>query len=192
MRDIEALLCERGVVVSHESIRAWGDKFGPHFADQAQGRAPASWPYLVSLRGQTCWLWRAVDEHGTELDVLLQKRRDIAAAQRVFERLLAGHSVPRKVVTDKLFSYAIAKSRIPTLSGVKHVFVKAAARVNNWAENSHRPTREHERRMRGFRDPARTQRFLSCFGPIRQHFALKHHLLRASLYRKQLATRVTA
>jgi putative transposase len=69
------------------------------------------------------------------------------------------------------------------------VFVKAAARVNNRAENSHQPTRERERRMRGFRDPKRTQAFLSSFGLIRQHFALKRHLLRASLYRKQLTSR---
>ena len=78
------------------------------------------------------------------------------------------------------------------MAGVKHVFVKRLPRVNNRAENSHQPTRERERRMRGFRDPARTQCFLSCFGPIRQHFALKRHLLRASLYRKQLAARFTA
>jgi putative transposase len=72
------------------------------------------------------------------------------------------------------------------------VFVKAAARVNNRAENSHQPTRERERRMRGFREPKRTQKFLSCFGPIRQDFAFKRHLLRASLYRKQLAARFVA
>jgi putative transposase len=75
---------------------------------------------------------------------------------------------------------------------VKHLFVKALARVNNRAENSHQPTREREHRMRGFRDPKRTQRSLSCFGLIRQHFALKRHLLRASLYRKQLAARFVA
>jgi len=75
---------------------------------------------------------------------------------------------------------------------VRHVFVKACARVNNRAENSHRPTRERERRMRGFRRPERTQSFLSSFGPIRQHFALKRHLLRASLYRKQLAAQFEA
>jgi putative transposase len=75
---------------------------------------------------------------------------------------------------------------------VKHVFVKAAARLNNRAENSHQPIRERERRMRGFRDPKRTQAFLSCFGSIRQHFALKRHLLRASLYREHLAARFVA
>jgi transposase-like protein len=61
-----------------------------------------------------------------------------------------------------------------------------AGRLNNRAENSYQPTRERERRMRGFREPKRTQKFLSCFGPIRQHFALKRHLLRASLHRNNL------
>jgi putative transposase len=89
-------------------------------------------------------------------------------------------------VTDQLRSYPAAKAEIPELANVKHVFVKAAARPNNRAENSHPPTRERERRMRGFRDPECTEKFLSCFGLIRQHFALKRHLLRASVYRKQL------
>ena len=75
---------------------------------------------------------------------------------------------------------------------MKPVFVKAATLLNNRAENSHQPTRKRERRMRGFRDPKRTQQFLSCFGPIRQHFALKRHLLRASLHRNQLASRFAA
>ena len=75
---------------------------------------------------------------------------------------------------------------------MKHVFIKTSARVNNRGENSHQPTRERERRMRGFRDPERTQAFLSSFGPIRQHFAQKRHLLRASVYRKQLGARFVA
>lgn len=142
---------------------------------------------VVSLRGEPYLLWRAVDEHGAELDILLQKRRDKAAAKRFFERVLSAYPAPRKIVTDRLRSYPAAKADIPALAKVKHVFVKAAARLNNRAENSHQPTRERERRMRGFRLPARTPAFLSRFGPIRQHFALKRHLLRASLYRKQLA-----
>lgn len=108
-------------------------------------------------------------------------RRDKAAAKRFFNRVLRSAPVPRKIVTDQLRSYPAAKAEIPALAGVKHVFVKAAARVNNRAENSHQPTRERERHMRGFRDPKRTQDFLSSFGPIRQHLALKRHLLRASL-----------
>jgi len=107
-----------------------------------------------------------------------------------FKRVLRSSPVPRKIITDQLRSYPAAKAEIPELANVKHVFVKAAARLNNRAENrSHQPTRERERRMRGFRDPKRTQTFLSSFGPIRQHFALKRHLLRASLYRRQLAAR---
>jgi putative transposase len=123
---------------------------------------------------------------------LVQKRRDKAAAKRFFKRVLRSSPVPRKIVTDQLRSYPAAKAEIPELASVKHVFVKAAARLNNRAENSHQATRERERRMRGFRNLKRTQQFLSCFGPIRQHFALKRHLLSASLYRKQLAARFVA
>ncbi|MPW11849.1 DDE-type integrase/transposase/recombinase, partial [Paraburkholderia sp. CNPSo 3155] len=99
---------------------------------------------------------------------------------------------PRRIVTDQLRSYPAAKAEIPELANVTHVFVKASARVNNRAENSHQPTRERERRMRGFRLPERTQAFLSNFGPIRQHFALKRHRLRASRYRQQLVLRFAA
>jgi hypothetical protein len=123
---------------------------------------------------------------------LVQKRRDKAAAKRFFKRVLRSSPVPRKIVTDQLRSYPAAKAEIQELASVKHVFVKAAARLNNRAENSHQATRERERRMRGFRNLKRTQQFLSCFGPIRQHFALKRHLLSASLYRKQLAARFVA
>ena len=90
---------------------------------------------------------------------------------------------------DQLRSYPAAKADIPELASVKHVFVKAAARVDNRADNSRQPTRERERRLRGFRNCKRTQAFLSCFGPIRQHLALERHLLRASLYRRHLAAR---
>ncbi|VVE85872.1 transposase [Pandoraea sputorum] len=109
---------------------------------------------FVSLRGEPYLLWRAVDEHGAELDILLQKRRDTAAAKRFFKRVLRSNPVPHKIVTDRLRSYAAAKAELPALAAGKHVFVKAAARVNNRAENSHQPTRERERRMQGFRNPA--------------------------------------
>jgi putative transposase len=138
-------------------------------------------------------LWRAVDQHGAELDIPLQKRRGKATAKRFFKHVPAAcPDAPRRIVTDQLRSYPAVKAEIPELANVKHVFVKASARVNSRAENSHQPTRDRERRMRGFRDPDRTQAFLSSFGPIRQHFALKRHLLRASLYRKQFAARFAA
>ncbi len=133
-------------------------------------------------------LWRAVDEHGTELDVLVQKRRDKAAAKRFFQRVLRSNPVPRGIVTDQLRSYPAAKSEIPELAHVKHVFVKAVARVNNRAENSHQPTRRRERQMLGFRD-ARREAFLSRFGPIRQHFALPGYRMKAASHRAALQER---
>ncbi|MCM2495956.1 IS6 family transposase [Burkholderia glumae] len=195
LRDIEELLFERGVSVSYETIRRWCDKFGPAFACRVKvaRRKPGRTRHLdemfVYLRGEPWLLWRAVDERGTELDILLQKQRDKAAAKRFFQRVLRSFTAPRKIVTDPLRGYPAAKAGIPELAHVKHVFVKAAARVNNRAENSHQPTCERGRRMRGFRAPTRTQAFLESFGLIRQHFALKRHLLRASLYRKHLAVR---
>jgi putative transposase len=146
----------------------------------------------VTLHGDPYMLWRAVDEHGAELDILLQKRRDKDAAERFFKRVLRSHPVPRKIVTDQLRSYAAAKAEIPELASVKHVFVKAAARLNNRAENSHQPTRRRERQMQGFRDPRRTQRFLSSFGPIRQHFALPRHRMNAACHRTELKARLLA
>jgi putative transposase len=113
-------------------------------------------------------------------------------SQTFLQACAALSPLPRNIVTDQLRSYPAAKAEIPTLASVKHAFVKAAARPNNRAESGHQPTREHEHRMRGFCDPKRTQEFLSCFGPIRQHFAPKRHLLRALLYRKQLAARFVA
>jgi putative transposase len=135
LRDVEELLLERGVVVTYETIRCWCDKFGAEFAQCAKAarRKPGNTWHLdemfVTLRGEPYLLWRAVDEHGAELDVLVQKRRDKAAAKRFFRRVLRSNPVPRKIVTDQLRSYPAAKADIPELAHVKHVFVKAAARV---------------------------------------------------------------
>ncbi len=196
LREVEELLLERGVCVTYESIRNWCDRFGAQFARCAKavrGRPGSTWHVdegFLKLQGEPYVLWRAVDEHGTELDVLLQKRRDKAAAKRFFKRVLRSNPVPTKIVTDQLRSYPAAKAEVPELAGVKHVFVKASARVNNRAENSHQPTRRRERQMQGFRDPRRTQAFLSRFGPIRQHFALPRHRMSAACHRAQLEDRL--
>jgi putative transposase len=196
LRDVEELLLERGVVVTYETIRCWCDKFGAEFTRCAKAARPTPgriWhldEMFVTLRGEPYLLWRAVDELGAELDVLVQKRRDKAAAKRFFRKVLRSNPVPRKIVTDQLRSYPAAKADIPELAHVKHVFVKAAARVNNRAENSHQPTRRRERQMRGFRDARRTQAFLSCFGPIRQHFALPRHQMNAACHRATLRERL--
>ena len=147
----------------------------------------------MTLRGKRCLLWRAVDQDGAELDILLQKHRDKAAAKRFFVHILASSAeAPRTIVTDKPRSYPAAEAEIPESVHVRNVFVEASVRINNRAENSHKPTRERARRMRGFRDAKRTPAFLSNFGPIRQRFTLKPNLLRASLYYEQLSARFAA
>src|ERR1700709_1450758 len=137
LRDIEELLFESGVMLTNGTIRCWCDKFGKGFAHRVKagrGKPCESWELehrFVTLRGEPYLLWRAVDEHGAELDVLIQKRRDTAAAKRFFRRVLRSNPVPRKIVTDQLRSYPAAKAEIPELANVKHVFVKAAARLNH-------------------------------------------------------------
>lgn len=187
------------MIVSYETIRRWGDKFGQEFAHRVKQarQAPGTIWHLdevfVKIDGDPYLLWRAVDQHGAELDILLQKRRDTAAAKRFFQRLLDQYpNGPRKIITDQLRSYPAAKAELPALAGAKHVFVRAAARVNDRAKNSHQPTRERERRMKGFRSVKRTQHFLSSFGPIRQHSAVNRQRLAAKQHRLELTKRFTA
>ncbi|WP_122879693.1 IS6 family transposase, partial [Burkholderia pseudomallei] len=125
LRDIEELLFERGVIVSYETIRRWCDKFGATFARRVKAarRKPGRTWHLdemfVNLRGEPWLLWRAVDEHGAELDILLQKRRDKAAAKRFFQRVLRSCPASCNIVTDQLRSYPAAKAGIPELANVK-------------------------------------------------------------------------
>ncbi len=122
--------------------------------------------------------------------MLGQKRRDKAAAKRHFRRVLRLNPLPRSIVTDRLRSFPVEKAEFPELTQVKHVFVKAAVRVNNRAANSHHPTGRRERHMFGFLD-ARTQALLSCFGPIPQHFALPRHQMNAAYHRAVIKKRIT-
>src|SRR5262245_35671159 len=118
-RDVEELLAERGVTVSYEAVRQWCLKFGPTFSKQLrprQGRPGDSW-YLdevfVTIRGERHYLWRAVDQEGDVLDILVQPHRDQRAAQRFFRKLLKGlHYVPRLIVTDRLGSYGAARREL--------------------------------------------------------------------------------
>lgn len=134
--------------------------------------------------GKPAYLWRAVDEHGQVLDILVQEHRDTGAAERFFRRLL-GHcgEPPATIVTDGLASYGAAKARVPELAGVEHLRVRAAARVNNRVEQSHQPTRLRERQMRRFKSVASAQRFLAAFTRFCNHFRPRRHLLTAAAYR---------
>jgi putative transposase len=142
-RDIEDLLAERGIMVSHESIRLWCIKFGATFATRLkrnhQGYGDTFYidEVFVKVHGKQHFLWRAVDQDGEVVDVYLQARRDGAAARRFFRRLLQSHGgEPRKIVTDKLRSYPVAHREV--IPEAIHVTEQYA---NNRAEQSHEATR---------------------------------------------------
>ena len=115
----------------------------------------------------------------------MQARRNKATARKFFRKLLQGQGdLPRRIVTDKLGSYAAAKAEV--MLSVEHVRDKGA---NNRAENSHQPTRERERRRRRFKSPGEAQRFLSTFSVIDNHFRPSRHLLKAVHFREFMERR---
>jgi putative transposase len=119
---------------------------------------------FVKINGTTHYLWRAVDQHGDVLDILVQSRRNAVVAKRFFRKLLTGlRYVPCVLVTDKLASYQVAHREL--LPSVTHHRPKY---LNNRAENSHQPTRIRERAMNRFASPRQAQRFLFAFSHIRQ------------------------
>ncbi len=199
-RDVEELLAERGVQVSYETVRRWVAKFGAQYAEELRRRAPKAgrtWhldEMGVRVGGRLYWLWRAVDEHGQTLDVLLQERRDTEAAERFFRRLLtaAGGVPPVRITTDRLGSYAAAKARLPELVDVEHLQVRSARRCNNRVEQAHQPTRVRECVMRRFRSAASAQRFLDAFSRVGSLFRPRRHLLSAGAYRATMRERVAA
>ena len=147
------LLAERGIVVSYESIRQWCNRFGPKYTrnlTKRRGRLGDTW-YLdevfVTIRGERHYLWRAVDQDGDTIDILVQKRRNKRAAKCFFRKLLKGQCAsPRQIVTDKLKIYSAAHREVmPT---VPHCTDQYA---NNRAELSHQPTRLRERQLRRFK-----------------------------------------
>jgi putative transposase len=130
-------------------------------------------------------LWRAVDQDGNVLDILVQSRRNKQAAKKFFRKLLKGLTyVPRVIITDKLKSYGAAKREI--LPGVEH---RQHRYLNNRAENSHQPTRQRERCLQGFKSPGHAQRFLAAYGPIAQHVRPRRHRVSASAYRQKVRQR---
>ncbi len=185
-RDVEELLAERGVIVTYETVRQWCQKFGQTYANALRRRRarPGNKWYLdevfVLINGVQQYLWRAVDQDGNVLDILVQRRRDTRAAVKFLRKLLKGLAyVPRVLITDKLPSYGAAKRDV--LPSVAH---RQHKRLNNRAENSHRPTRERERRMRRFKSAGHVQRFLAAYRPIASHFRPRRHRLTAAIYRE--------
>ena len=189
LRDVELVLAERGITVAHESIRRWCLKFGSEFAAGLRRRGPRpgdTWhldEVFLRIDGALHHLWRAVDQRGVVLDILVQERRNATAAKRVFKRLLRGLKYkPRRIVTDGLRSYGVAKREV--LPDVRH---RTSRHLNNRAENSHRPTRRRERRMQRFKSPGQARRFLSAHAMIYGRFRPRRHRMTAAQYRRARA-----
>jgi putative transposase len=190
-RDIEDLLAERGIVVSYESIRLWCIKFGPRYARRLklrhQGYGDTFYigdsfyidEVFVKIRGKQHYLWRAVDQDGEVVDVLLQARRNGKAAKRFLKRLLKTHCrEPRKIVTDKLGSYGVAHREL-----IPDTIHDTSQYANNRAEVSHQPTRVRERGMRRFKSLRQAQRFLGVHSDVHNLFNLGRHLVSAKQHR---------
>src|SRR3954447_15546678 len=185
LRMVEELLAARGIIVSHETVRQWALKFGQAFANRIRRRLPCAadkWhldEIVLKIAGKRHWLWRAVEQTGVVLDVLVQRRRDKQAARRLLRKLLKRQMrPPRVMITDKLASYGAAKREI--VPGVEHRQHKG---LNNRAENSHQPTRRRERQMKRFKSAGQAQRFLSAHDQINNLFYLRRDHLPAAQYR---------
>ena len=184
-RDVEDLLAERGIMVSYESIRRWCLKFGPGYRralKRHEGRLGDDWfvdDVFISISGQQFYLWRAVDQDGDGLDILVQHRRSRVAGERFFRKVLAGQGAePRRAVTDGLRSY------VPAIRTVLPSTIHDPARyANNRAENSHQHTRRQERQMQKSKSPRHAQRFLGFHARVGNLFRYDRHLVTAAHHR---------
>lgn len=178
-RDVEDLLAERRIDVSYETIRRWVKKFGRSYARRLQSYRPkpsSTWhidEVFLKIGGKQFYLWRAVDDEGEVLDILLQSRRNKAAAIKFLRRIIKRRqATPDVIVTDKWRPSMSAVRDV--LSGTRHVVGK---RLNNRAENSHQPTRRRERKQQRFKSAKSAQRFLSTFTAFYNHFYIQRHLI---------------
>ena len=176
LRNVEDLLAERGIDISHETVRLWWNRFGPLFAAEIRKKRVAhlrhfpQWrwhldEFFVKITGKLCYLWRAVDHEGEVLETVVTAKRDKAAALKFLKRIMKKYGQPRSVVTDGHCSYPAAMKEIGNVD--RH---EVGRRLNNRAENSHQPFRRRERAMQRFRSAKTLQKFSSIHAQFHNHF----------------------
>jgi putative transposase len=189
LRNVEDLLAERGIDISHETVRFWWNRFGPMFAAEirkkriARMRGYPQWRWhldeaFVKVNGKLRYLWRAVDHEGEVLETVVTARRDRAAALKFLKRIMKKYGRPKSVVTDGLCSYSAAMKEVG-LTGRQEV----GRRLNNRAENSHQPFRRRERAMQRFRSMKTLQKFGSIHAQVHNHFNQERHLVTRQVYK---------
>ena len=186
VRDVEELLAHRDIEASREAVRCWVIKFGPLIAaNLRRRRTPPTGRWhldemVVRIGGQRMYLWRAVDDEGEVLDMLVQKRRNRQAAVKLMRKLLKNTGVhPETITTDGLASYRAAFRNL----GLADRHRPGGMRENNRAENSHLVIRSRERKQQKFKSQGSAQRFLASHGPIYNNFNTQPHLISRSTLR---------
>ena len=181
LRQVEDLLHERGIDISHETVRAWWNRFGPMFAAEirkrrVQHRSFSRWRWhldevFVRINGETYYLWRAVDHEGEVLEAYVTKKRDRKAALRFLRKTMKRYGHPEAIVTDRLRSYRAAMREIGN-----EARQLTGRWLNNRAQNSHQPFRRRERAMAKFRSAKSLQKFASIHSSVHNHFNRQRHL----------------
>ncbi len=197
LRNVEDLLNERGIDISHETVRFWWNRFGPIFAAEIRRkrvdrmRSGTHWQWhldevFVKVNGETHYLWRAVDHEGEVLESFVTKRRDRKAALKFLRKTMKRHGRPHIFVTDKLRSYGAALKVIGSLDKQE-----TGRWLNNRAENSHQPFRRRERAMLRNRRMRTLQIFVAVHGSVHNHFNTEHHLYSRSNFKLNRAVALT-
>jgi putative transposase len=194
LRQVEDLLHERGIDISHETVRAWWDRFGPMFAAEIrkrrvqQHRSFSCWRWhldevFVRINGETFYLWRAVDHEGEVLEAYVTRKRDRKAALRFLRKTMKRYGHPEVIVTDRLRSYRAAMRVIGNAERQE-----TGRWLNNRAENSHQPFRRRERAMAKFRSPKSLQKFASIQSSVQNHFNQERHLYSREIFKLNRST----
>ena len=191
LRNVEDLLAERGIDISHETVRFWWNRFGPMFAAEIRKNRVAhlrrfpQWRWhldevFVKINGRLCYLWRAVDHEGEVLEAVVTTKRDKAAALKLLKRIMKKYGSPCSVVTDGVGAYSAAMKEIGAVD--RH---EVGRRLNNRAENSHQPFRRRERAMQRFRSMKTLQKFSSVHAQVHNHFNQERHLVARQVYKQR-------